>query len=240
MIGAVSAVTVVAGVVVYEVIVLVAAPSSEPARRPPPLASYGTSVERRANELPGFASGRPVEQAVSFPLIRLIDPERTYTIEGDNPGKLVPEQPAPKKKWPALPSATTKADAPGAKTEAPTDTKVAKLTTPEVKISPTAEPQAAPPRLDQWRITTTSKASYFNLGGHVDRAGIVDSLATGHLRDALKVHRNFSRLPPDIRTHILTQNINLPKIAPYRGLLGIDDRTMESEQGIRFERIASR
>jgi len=92
--------------------------------------------------------------------------------------------------------------------------------------------------VDQWRVVVTAKASYFNLGGHVDSSGIVDSLASSHLRDALKSHRNFAQLPPEIRTHILTQNINLTKVAPYRGLLGMNDKTLEEEQAVRFERIA--
>jgi hypothetical protein len=58
--------------------------------------------------------------------------------------------------------------------------------------------------LSKPRVLVTSKASYFNLGGHVDSAGIVDSIASSRLRDALKEHKNFARLPPDIRTHILT------------------------------------
>ena len=89
-------------------------------------------------------------------------------------------------------------------------------------------------------MVVTAKASYFNLGGHVDRAGIVDSLASSHLRDALKSHRNFPQLPPEIRSHILTQNINLAKVAPFRGLLGMDDKTLEEEQAVRFERVAAR
>lgn len=97
-------------------------------------------------------------------------------------------------------------------------------------------PQPAPAAV-QWRVVATANASYFNLGGHIDKAGIVDSLATGHLRDAFKEHRNFSNLPPDIKTHILTQNISLPKIAPYRALLGIDDKKIEQEQAVRFERV---
>lgn len=90
----------------------------------------------------------------------------------------------------------------------------------------------------QWRVIATANASYFNLGGHINSAGIVDSVASEQLRDAFKAHRNFKKLPPDIRTHILTQNINLPKIAPYRGLLGINDKTIEREQAVRFERIS--
>ena len=86
-------------------------------------------------------------------------------------------------------------------------------------------------------MVPTANASYFNLGGHIDNNGIVDSLASPHLRDALKQHSKFAQLPPDIRTHILTQNINLPKIAPYRGLLGMDDAIMEREQAVRFIRV---
>ena len=145
-------------------------------------------------------------------MIRLIDPDRTFPIDGD---EAVPQAPAPRpasavpKKAPAPPVSATP-DTSG-------DLKVAKLTPPELKV---ATPDIQP-RTDQWRVLVTSKASYFNLGGHVDSNGIVDSLASSHLRDALKEHKNFARLPPDIRTHILTQNINLAKIAPYRGLLGI-------------------
>lgn len=229
LIGAVTAVTIVAGAVTFEVIVLVEA-DPEPVKRTQLLASYGSSVERSAYELPGFATDKPGVPSPSFPLIRLIDPDRTFPVDGQEPALQAPASApvsAPPGKAPA-PSISAKPDPPG-------DVKVAKLTTPELKL---AAPDAQP-RGDQWRVKVTSKASYFNLGGHVDSAGIVDSLASSHLRDALKEHRNFARLPPDIRTHILTQNINLPKIAPYRGLLGIDDKTMEEEQAIRFERVAS-
>jgi hypothetical protein len=110
----------------------------------------------------------------------------------------------------------------------PLEFKPAKLAVPE-----------PPPRVEQWRVIVTASANYYNLGGHVDRAGTVDELASSHLRDALKVHRNFPRLPPDLRTHILTQNISLPKLAPYRGLLGMNDKTLEEEQAIRFVRVVS-
>jgi hypothetical protein len=231
LIGAVSAATIIAGAVTFEVIVLVKA-DPEPVKRTQLLASYGSSVDRSAYELPGFSTGKPEAPAPSFPLIRLIDPDRTFPIDGQEPTLQAPAAaPAssPIKKTPA-PSVSAKT------TDPPGDVRVAKLTTPEIKL---AVPDAQP-RPDQWRVIVTSKASYFNLGGHVDSAGIVDGLASSHLRDALKTHRNFTRLPPDIRTHILTQNINLPRIAPYRGLLGIDDRAMEEEQAIRFERVASR
>jgi hypothetical protein len=86
-------------------------------------------------------------------------------------------------------------------------------------------------------VVPTANASYFNLGGHIDKNGIVDDLANSHLRDALKAHSKFPLLPPDIKTHILTQNINLPKIAPYRNLLGMDDRILEQEQAVKFIRV---
>lgn len=120
---------------------------------------------------------------------------------------------------------------------------------PARAITPSAKPPPPPGNIAtitphhteqavQWRVVATANASYFNLGGHINGAGIVDGVASEQLREAFKVHRNFNKLPPDIRTHILTQNISLPKIAPYRGLLGINDKTIEREQAVRFERVA--
>jgi hypothetical protein len=105
----------------------------------------------------------------------------------------------------------------------------------EVKAPP-------PPQIgaDSWRVVTTSKASYFNLGGHVNKDGVVDSLASSYLRDALKKHRNYPTLPAPIKAYIDAPNINLTKIAGYRTLLGIDDKKMEEEQGVKFIKIASR
>jgi hypothetical protein len=91
----------------------------------------------------------------------------------------------------------------------------------------------------QWRAVPTAKASFFNLGGHLDKNGVVDSLASPHLRDAFKTHKNYPRLPPQTKALIEAQNINLSKLAPYRALLGINDRVIEEEQGVRFERVAS-
>ena len=93
---------------------------------------------------------------------------------------------------------------------------------------------------EKWRVVATANASYFNLGGHINRSGVVDSVASSHLRDAFKAHRNFGRLPPDIRSHIASsENIDLTRIAPYRVLLGINDKKIEEEQAVRFERVAS-
>jgi hypothetical protein len=93
---------------------------------------------------------------------------------------------------------------------------------------------------EKWRVVATENASYFNLGGHINRSGVVDSLASSHLRDTFKAHRNFGKLPPDIRSHIASsENIDLTRIAPYRVLLGINDKKIEEEQAVRFERVAS-
>ena len=82
-----------------------------------------------------------------------------------------------------------------------------------------------------YRIRGTSAGEGF--------AGIVDSMATGYLREAFKKHRNFEKLPPDIRSYINnTQNISLVKLAQYRTLLGVNDKWLEEEQGVKFERIA--
>jgi hypothetical protein len=107
----------------------------------------------------------------------------------------------------------------------------------EVKLPP---PQLkSPTRSDLWEVHTTAKASYFNLGGHVDKNGIVDSLASSYLRDALKKHQNYATLPSNIRAYINEPNINLTKIAGYRALLGIDDKEMEEKQGVQFIKVAA-
>jgi hypothetical protein len=98
------------------------------------------------------------------------------------------------------------------------------------------KPQASS---DVWEVRTTAKASYFNLGGHVDKNGVVDSLASSYLRDTLKKHQNYPKLPPHIQAYINEPNINLAKIAPYRARLGIDDKEMEEKQGVQFIRIVA-
>lgn len=106
---------------------------------------------------------------------------------------------------------------------------------------PRTEPKPpVPMTAELWRVETTAKANYFNLGGHVDKDGVVDSLASSYLRDALKKHRNYPKLPPQIKAYIEAPNINLAKIAGYRAMLGVDDRKMEAEQGVKFVKVASR
>ena len=242
VIGAVSAVAIVAGAVIFEVVVFMQS-GPPPVKRVQQLPAYEAPAERTAYEIPGFATGKPAEWTPSFPLISLIDPDPPAEAESR-----IPAQPAaaPKARRPAPPaSAAVKPPLPGDQPGTPptTEMKTAKLASPDAQPRPPdAQPRPAEvqPRAEQWRVVVTAKASYFNLGGHVDSAGIVDSLASSHLRDALKTHKNFPQLPPEIRTHILTQNINLTKVAPYRGLLGMNDKTLEEEQAVRFERVASR
>ena len=93
--------------------------------------------------------------------------------------------------------------------------------------------------IEEWKVITTAKANYFNLGGHVDANGIIDSLASSHFRDAIKKHPNYPKLPQRIKVAIEAPNINLVKLAPYRTYLGINDKKIEEEQGVKFVRIAS-
>jgi hypothetical protein len=90
-----------------------------------------------------------------------------------------------------------------------------------------------------WRVVATASANSMNLGGHISKAGVVDNVASGHLRDALKAHRNFGRLPASLRAHIHSSNIDLRRLAPYRALVGIDDSRIEAEHGIRFVRVVA-
>jgi hypothetical protein len=228
VIGAVSAAVVVAGAVTFEVVVFMRSDPA-PVKRAPQFASYAAPVERSAYEIPGFSTGKPTDWTPSFPLIPLIDPDGIPQAETRVPADQARAPATPKKLPVASAPAKSNPSVESSDTPPAAEIKTAKLAVPDVQ-----------PRTEQWRVVVTAKASYFNLGGHVDSAGIVDSLASSHLRDALQSHRNFAQLPPDIRTHILTQNINLTKVAPYRGLLGMNDKTLEEEQAVRFERVANR
>ena len=55
------------------------------------------------------------------------------------------------------------------------------------------------------------------------RTGVVDSTASSHLREALKEHKNYPKLPAQIQAYINAPIINLAKIAGYRALLGMDN-----------------
>jgi len=116
---------------------------------------------------------------------------------------------------------------------------------PEGKTAPTTASQskgAANPEhggIEEWRVITTARASYFNLGGHVDANGIIDSLASGHFRDAIKKHPNYGKLPQAIKMAVEAPRISLVKLAPYRTSLGMNDKQMEEEQGVKFVRVAS-
>ena len=165
VIGAVSAAVIVAGAATFEVVVFMQSDSG-PVKRAPQLASYGSSVERSAYEIPGFATGRAAEWTPSFPLIPLIDPDRIPPPESRIPADQPPAPEARRKPPPAAGPVKPPPAGEPLNTPPPAEIKTAKLTTPEVQ-----------PRAEQWRVVVTDKASYFNLGGHVDSAGIGDSLA---------------------------------------------------------------
>ena len=235
IIGTVSATILVAGALTFEVVVFMQ-PDPAPIRPLPPLAGLiGPEPERMALSesllprlTPPIEPDRIPRNESPLPrLARLIEPDRIP--QSDNP---LPADPGPAAmpQTASIASASAKARPSSVAYSAPPplEFKPAKLTLPE-----------PPPRVEQWRVVVTAAATFYNLGGHVDRAGIVDELASSHLRDALKVHRNFPRLPPDLQTHILTQNISLPRLAPYRGLLGMNDKSLEEEQAIRFVRVVS-
>jgi hypothetical protein len=115
-----------------------------------------------------------------------------------------------------------------------------KMASIDPRPAPKAPPAAPPVVVEQVRVVATSQASMFNLGGHISKAGIVDSMASPHLKEALQKHRNFGKLPPAIQAHINSApNLDLNRLAPYRGLLGMDESMMET-QGVRFERVARR
>jgi hypothetical protein len=240
VIGAFTAVAIIGGGVVFEGVTLLRSDKT-PVQAPHLLASYGPSVERSAYDIPGFASSGTGERPLSFPLIRLIDPDRDAEQAKAAPaGKAGASSPAPEQaRKAAAPQVTAKVPPP-----ASSEVKVARLTPTAIDLGsapgPAAAIGAAPAaiaRPEQWRVVATANASYFNLGGHIDKAGVVDSLASSHLRDALKQHSKFGQLPPDIRTHILTQNIDLCRVAPYRNMLGMDDKVLEQEQAVKFIRV---
>jgi len=111
-----------------------------------------------------------------------------------------------------------------------------KPATPSVSAPLSAQQQI---RVQEWRAVATARANLFNLGGHLDQSGLVDSMASGPLRDAFKKVKNYDKLPPEAKALIEAPNINLSKLAPYRGLLGIDDSKIEQEQAVKFVRVAS-
>ena len=120
----------------------------------------------------------------------------------------------------------------------PNETKLPSVGNPGGSSQPLPE---RPADTGQWVVRPSPTASYFNLGGHINNAGIVDTLASSYLKEAFKAHQNFQKLPTELKVHIANaQNINLTKIAPFRSLLGMDDVRLEQEQGIIFERIAQK
>jgi hypothetical protein len=112
----------------------------------------------------------------------------------------------------------------------------AKQASPSVSPSLPAQPKIG---LQEWRAIPTAQANLFNLGGHLDQSGLVDGMASPRLRDAFKKVKNYNKLPQEAKALIEEPNINLSKLAPYRGLLGMDDRKIEQEQAVKFVRLAS-
>jgi hypothetical protein len=236
--GAVTGVVILAGTVGYGVFALTK-PDPTPAKQVPSRIQLAPTASGGAlSPIPDimYPSGD-----VTLPPLPETD---TYAM-ADAASRPAPA-PAPR---PAKGDAATPAAKKGAVAQRPgSDAFGSALPTPEQKkttvasLPPAAAGKALAPAEAQaperWRVATTGKASYFNLGGHVDKAGIVDGMASPHLRDALLKNKNFDKLPAPIKAHISGgSNLDLTKIAPYRMLLGMDDRQME-EQGVRFERLA--
>ena len=118
---------------------------------------------------------------------------------------------------------------------------MARLPSPPEHPKPPPAVTAAPPPpkkiVQEWKAVPTERAGPFNLGGHIDQNGVVDSMASERLREALKTSKNYRRLPAEAKAWIEAPNINLSKLAPYRVMLGIDDRIIEAEQGVKFVRL---
>jgi hypothetical protein len=119
----------------------------------------------------------------------------------------------------------------------PTERQKETATTTGSQSKEAANPEHA--AIEEWKVITTAKASYFNLGGHVDANGNIDSLASGHFREAIKKNPNYPKLPQAIKMAIEAPRISLVKLAPYRTSLGMNDKQMEEEQGVKFVRVAS-
>jgi hypothetical protein len=210
-------------------------------------AGYGLSVIARSNPEPA-KEYRAAPVLIPTPERPVVDananvPAAGYTLQSNAPA--VVYAPAPQANAPPVsntagsPQYPSRVEIPPPIGSTPKDHSLP----PDYPISGYKE--AKPPPLpkpqinsDFWEVHTTAKASYFNLGGHVDKNGVVDSLASSYLRDALMKHKNYAKLPPQIQIYIDGPSINLAKIAGYRALLGIDDKEMEEKQGVKFTRIA--
>ena len=213
--GALAGVTLLAGVVTFGTIAVLRS-TPEPVKKAPSFVPVVLSSESVAD--------------LSGPELPSAAPPSLYPP--DPPPTVARKAPAAQAPAPAPAAAT----APEPRSKAPPPAEQKKV----ASVAPAAQapPPPSPPVI-QWRVVTTSKAHGMNLGGHVDKNGVVGSLASGHLREALRKHRNYGKLPAPIRTHIETENINLVRIAPYRALVGIDDKKLVDEQGVRFVRVAS-
>jgi hypothetical protein len=125
------------------------------------------------------------------PLVHLLPPigGRTFITEGPatdaeplpSPSSSLVADPAAPKAKKSPPIQKPAPEAFGKAPPMPEPKKTASANAPATvpaNVQPASKPPVAeaPIEAERWRVTTTSKASYFNLGGHVDKAGIVDSL----------------------------------------------------------------
>lgn len=209
--GALSGLAVVVGLVAYETTLL----RADPPQATPPPAVAPLMLDLR----PLFTPGAPA-------LVQL-----TPDVPAQDPfsadSKIDPPVKDP-----------VKSEAPYKLAMLPNQGKMPSINYPSGPSQPLLE---RPADIGQWVVRPSSSASYFNLGGHINNGGIVDAQASSYLREAFKAHKNFQKLPIELKVHIANaQNINLTRIAPYRSLLGMDDVKLEQEQGIIFERIAQK
>ena len=178
VIGTVSATILVAGAFTFEVVVFMQ-PDPEPMRpllrlprliEPDRMAQGESSLPRLANVI---EPDRMAQGESTLPRRgRLTEPDRVPRSESPTPADPEPTAPPP---GASMASAFAQLRPSGVVYSAPPprEFKTAKLTLAE------------PPPREQWRVVVTAGANYYNLGGHIDRAGIVDEFASSHLREAL-------------------------------------------------------
>jgi len=264
--GALAGVTILAGVVGYGTLTLLGSgaqtaptppsPVLLPARAVPAVANVSPVPDRpgaRADTAlwndPASASGAtalseasPNQDGARLTARRPAAQPPAFEAAGSRPPPASPD-PAKKKHV-----ASQEPDRPGGRVVANPTIEIGGSRLPpegQKKASPAAAPlggeaaRAERASFDEWKVITTPKASYSNLGGHVDANGYIDTLASSYFRDAIKKHPNYPKLPPSIKTAIEAPRISLTKLAPYRTLLGINDRKIEEEQGVKFVRLAS-
>jgi hypothetical protein len=252
LIGALTSATLSCGLLAVSVTALVLSGPGEPRKVPtsPTLLIESEAGRLTANLRPTDYSGG--HDTDSKPQVgRLLGPDAspapsteplgTASVKGGE--QAIVRRPSPSNHAkPASPSVQARTEPMnGSKIKEPTDQYLQhsdhrKPASPSVSTPSSAQPKIS---IQEWRAIPTARANLFNLGGHLDQSGLVDSMASPHLRDAFKKIKNYNKLPPEAKAWIEEPNINLSKLAPYRALLGIDDRKIEQEQAVKFVRIAS-